>query len=78
MFETARLDELVGEESRTSFLLRYTLTHPHSDTNIVGTTRVDHLEENIAGISKGPLSPATYAEAKRRLDAAGERAEASG
>ena len=57
-------------------MLRYTLSHPHSDTNIVGTRRVNHLEENVAGIKKGPLSPDVYAEAKRRLDAAGEKPEA--
>ena len=78
VFEAARLDELVEEESRTAFMLRYTLAHPHSNTNIVGTTRVDHLEENIEGISKGPLSPGTYAEAKRRLDAAGQKPESAG
>lgn len=77
VFEAANLDELVEEgESRTTFMLRYTLTHPHSDTNIVGTSRIDHLEENVAGIMKGPLSPDVYAEAKRRLDAAGEQPEA--
>ena len=77
LFESANLDELVEEgESRTTFMLRYTLSHPHSDTNIVGTRRVNHLEENVAGIKKGPLSPDVYAEAKRRLDAAGEKPEA--
>ena len=75
LFESTGLDELVEDESRTAFMLRYTLTHPHSDTNIVGTTRVDHLEENIAAISKGPLAPDVYAEAKRRLDSAGETPE---
>ena len=77
LFESANLDELVEEgESRTTFMLRYTLSHPHSDTNIVGTRRVNHLEENVAGIKKGPLSADVYAEAKRRLDAAGEKPEA--
>ena len=76
LFESAGLDELVDEESRTAFMLRYTLTHPHSDTIITGTTRIDHLEENLAGIAKGPLSPGLYAEVKRRLDAAGEKPEA--
>ena len=72
-FEDAGLDELREEgESRTTLILRYTLAHPNADTNIVGTSRVDHLAENIAGISKGPLSADTYAEMKRRLDSVGE------
>lgn len=75
LFEEAKLDELTEGDSRTTFMLRYTLTHPHCDTTIVGTTRIDHLEENLAGVAKGPLSPHTYAEAKRRLDAAGEKPE---
>lgn len=71
-FEAARLDELRGPaESRTSFLLRYTLTHPHADTIIVGTLHPTHLAENVEVISRGPLSPAVYAEAKRRLAGAG-------
>ena len=72
-FGDAGLDELREEgESRTTLILRYTLTHPNADTNIVGTSRIDHLNENIAAISKGPLSVDTYAEMKRRLDAVGE------
>ena len=72
-FEGAGLDELREEgESRTTLILRYTLTHPNADTNIVGTTRIPHLEENVAGIMSGPLSAGTYAEMKRRLDAVGE------
>ena len=74
--EAAGRDELIEGESRTAFLLRYTLSHPHADTNIVGTTRVDHLEENIKAITKGPLAADIYAEAKRRLDAAGETSAA--
>ena len=75
-FEEAELDELREEgESRTTFLLRYTLTHPHSDTNIVGTSRPDHLAENVEGILRGPLPSDTYTEAKRRLDSVGESPE---
>ncbi len=71
-FEAAHLDELrASGESRTGFLLRYTLTHPDVHTTIVGTLYPDHLQENIAAATKGPLSPDTYAEAKRRLDAIG-------
>ena len=71
-YEEAGLDDLRGQgESRTTFILRYTLSHPHSDTNIVGTLNPDHLADNAEGIMMGPLAPDTYAEAKRRLDAVG-------
>jgi aryl-alcohol dehydrogenase-like predicted oxidoreductase len=73
-FAPARLDELRAEgESRTEFLLRFTLTHPHVQTIIVGTLYPEHLAENLRAISHGPLSSEVYAEAKRRLEAVGER-----
>jgi aryl-alcohol dehydrogenase-like predicted oxidoreductase len=69
-FEAAKLDELREPgESRTSFLLRYTLTHPYANTIIVGTLHPAHLAENVEAIARGPLSSADYAEAKRRLAA---------
>lgn len=72
-FEKAGLDELRDEdESRSALLLRYTLTHAHSDTIIVGTTNPAHVAENVRTILRGPLSPDTYQEIKRRMDAAGE------
>lgn len=72
-FEAAKLDELREEgESRTAFLLRFLLAHPHIHTTIVGTLNPDHLRENVAIAQKGPLPPNVYAEAKRRLDAVGE------
>ena len=71
-FEAAGLDELLEPgESRTSFLLRFTLSHPHTDTIIVGTLHPQHLAENIAAIKRGPLPAQVYAEAKQRLDKAG-------
>ncbi len=74
-FEAGKLDELREEgESRSGFLLRFLLSHPDIHTTIVGTLLPEHLNENIAAASKGALSAATYKEAKRRLDAAGERA----
>ncbi|CCW35554.1 aldo/keto reductase [Chthonomonas calidirosea] len=73
-FEAAKLDELRGEgESRTAFLLRFLLAHPHIHTTIVGTLNPDHLRENVAAAEKGPLPPEIYEEAKRRLDAVGEQ-----
>ena len=71
-YEEAGLDDLRQQgESRTTFILRYTLSHPHTDTNIVGTLNPDHLADNARGIMMGPLSTDTYAEAKRRLDSVG-------
>jgi len=72
-FEDAKLDELrMPGESRTAFLLRYTLAHPHAHTIIVGTLYPEHLHENIAMLQRGPLSDAVYAQAKQRLAAVGE------
>ena len=71
-FEQARLDDLLEQdETRTSFLLRYTLSHPHADTIIVGTLYPAHLAQNLQTVRKGPLPADTYAEVKRRLDAVG-------
>lgn len=71
-FEAAGLDELLDPgESRTAFMLRFTLTHPHAHTIIAGTLQPEHLQENVAAVQKGPLSAEVYAEAKKRLDAAG-------
>lgn len=70
-FEKAKLDELLAEgESRTAFLLRFTLSHPDMHTTIVGTLIPKHLEENIRVAEQGALPADVYAEAKRRLDAA--------
>ena len=72
LFATAKLDELRQPgESRTSFLLRFTLAHPHIHTTIVGTLQPEHLQENIQAVQRGPLPADVYAEAKRRLAAAG-------
>lgn len=76
VWNTARLDELLEDgETRTSFLLRFTNSHPGMSTNIAGTKNPEHLRENVAAASRGPLPSATYEEAKRRLDqATGARA----
>ncbi len=68
-FTQAGLDELLAPgESRSAFMLRFTLTHPHADTIIAGTLYPEHLKENVDAVLRGPLSPEVYAEAKRRLD----------
>lgn len=71
-FEKAGLDELRSQnESRTSLILRFTLTHPDVHTNIVGTTNPAHIAENIKATMAGPLPENVYREAKRRLDNVG-------
>ena len=73
----ARLDELLTPgETRTQWLLRFTLNHPGMHTNIVGTVNPDHLHENVEAVKIGPLPAEAYEEAKRRLDAIGARAAA--
>lgn len=74
-FDRAALGELLDPgESRTSFILRFTLSHPDVHTTIVGTQNLRHLLENAAAAICGPLPEDVYIEAKRRLDAAGETA----
>lgn len=74
IWDKAKLDELRAPgESRTGFLLRFTLSHPGMHTTIIGTLNPDHLAENVRYAEAGPLPADVYAEAKHRLDAAGEK-----
>jgi aryl-alcohol dehydrogenase-like predicted oxidoreductase len=67
-FTEAGLDDLLAPgESRTAFMLRFTLTHPHADTIIAGTLSREHLQENVDAVLRGPLPPDVYEETKRRL-----------
>jgi len=70
VWTAARLDELLTDDmTRAEFILRFTLSHPHCDTTIVGTCNEDHLEENIAAANKGPLSPDLVAQVQQRVAA---------
>lgn len=68
VWKSAQLDELlpVGT-SRAELILRYTLSHPHCDTTIVGTCDPDHLAENLAAVDKGPLPGELFDEITRRV-----------
>jgi len=70
-WQQAHLDDLLSGMTSMEFILRFTFTHPDMDTNIVGTVNPAHLQDNINVLRQGPLPPDLYAEAKRRLAAAG-------
>jgi aryl-alcohol dehydrogenase-like predicted oxidoreductase len=76
-WQKVRLDDLVGGMAPMEFVLRFTFTHPDLHTNIVGTINPAHLQHNVDVLRQGPLPADLYAEAKRRLDAAGSSPRAS-
>jgi aryl-alcohol dehydrogenase-like predicted oxidoreductase len=65
------LRDLLDGMTPMEFVLRFTFTHPDLHTNIVGTINPGHLRHNVEVLRQGPLPADVYAEAKRRLDAAG-------
>jgi aryl-alcohol dehydrogenase-like predicted oxidoreductase len=70
-WQRAHLDDLLEGMTPMEFILRFTFTHPDLHTNIVGTINPVHLQQNVNLLRQGPLPADIYAEAKRRLDAAG-------
>jgi aryl-alcohol dehydrogenase-like predicted oxidoreductase len=68
-WEESAIDELLDGMSRHEFVLRFTLSHPGLSSTIVGTSRLDHLESNLAIAARGPLPVDVYEEARRRLPA---------
>ena len=67
-YSQSRLDELrPSSESRTTFLLRHTMTNVNAHTNIVGTTNLDHLHENVQAALRGILPDDLNTEINRRL-----------
>ncbi|HTN76383.1 MAG TPA: aldo/keto reductase [Pirellulaceae bacterium] len=64
----ARLDELlIGDMTRAELILRYTLSHPHCHTTIVGTCNAAHLAENVTAAAKGPLPAELREEIRSRV-----------
>jgi aryl-alcohol dehydrogenase-like predicted oxidoreductase len=70
-WQRAGLDDLLDGMSRMEFVLRFTVSLSDLDTTIVGTINPDHLQDNLNALAAGPLPADLYAEAKRRLAAAG-------
>lgn len=68
VWSQARLDEILPEGmSRAELILRFTLSHPHCHTTIVGTCNDAHLAENLAATQAGPLPPELYQEVRTRV-----------
>jgi aryl-alcohol dehydrogenase-like predicted oxidoreductase len=68
VWAAARLDELLTPDmSRAELILRYTLSHPHCHTTIVGTCDPTHLAENVAAAQRGPLPAELYEEITTRV-----------
>ena len=61
------VDGLLGDMPRLEFVLRFTLSHPALSSTIVGTSKVDHLQANLAVAAKGPLPADLYEKAKQSL-----------
>ena len=71
-YREAKLEDLVeDDESPTSFILRFTLSHANINTIIVGTKNPEHLKQNIRSFHKGALSQDIYEQAKNRLENVG-------
>ncbi|MFG0333048.1 MAG: aldo/keto reductase [Maioricimonas sp. JB049] len=70
VWQQARLDEILPEDmSRAELILRYTLSHPHCHTTIVGTCNPDHLAENLAAAERGRLPEDLYESVRSRVAA---------
>jgi len=66
----AKLDEVLSDGmNRAELVLRHTISHPHCDTTIVGTCNAAHLAENLAAVTKGPLSADLYEQITSRVAA---------
>lgn len=72
VWQRAKLDELLpAQMSRAELLLRYTLSHPHCHTTIVGTCDSAHFAENLSAAQAGPLPAQLYEQVTQRVSSVG-------
>ena len=70
IWSRAKLDDVLSVGmKRAELILRYTLSHPHCHTTIVGTCNAEHLAENFASAAAGPLPTELYDEVTSRIAA---------
>ncbi|MDR1540985.1 MAG: aldo/keto reductase [Clostridiales bacterium] len=68
LFEDAKLYELFdGGEDKSSFMLRFALSHPDIDSIVIGSSNPVNIVKNALAADKGALKSDVYEEAKRRL-----------
>ncbi len=69
VWSAARIAEdlLPAGMSPAELILRYTLSHPHAHTTIVGTCNPDHLQANVAAANAGPLPDDLVAALRTRI-----------
>lgn len=68
-FEKYNLQQFLDiNETKTSFMLRFTLTNNNAHTAIVGTTNPEHLNLNIESVLKGPLTTDVYNAVRKKID----------
>ena len=73
IWKRAKLDEILPDGmKRAELILRYTISHPHCHTTIVGTCNPEHLAENLAVVAKGPLPTDLYEQATSRVAMLGD------
>ena len=70
IWNQAKLDELLPSGmTRAELILRYTLTHSHCHTVIVGTCNPRHLADNLTAAAEGPLPSDLYRQVTERVTA---------
>jgi aryl-alcohol dehydrogenase-like predicted oxidoreductase len=73
VWSRAKLDELLPSGmNRAELILRYTLSHQHCHTTIVGTCNPAHLMENVAAVANEALPDDIYSQVRARVAALGE------
>ena len=60
--------EVIGDMSRVEASLRWLLCDPEVHTAIVGTTNINHFNDNLAGTERGPLPNEMLAEIRSRYE----------
>lgn len=61
--------EVIGDMSRVEASLRWLLSDPEVHTAIVGTTNINHFNDNLAGTERGQLPDEMLSEISHRYEA---------